>query len=62
MTEIEKGYEAQGFKLPTRWDWDRVAIERRKWDIEPIYVPICGGPGVAAWGVPIVNGKHLKHP
>ncbi len=61
MTTIEQNYEAQGYKLPDRWDWESVALERTKWNIEPIYVPIGGGPGVAAWGIPMIAGELLKH-
>ena len=61
-TEIEKGYEEQGYKLPEGWTWERVAALREKWDVGAIYVPEAVDGGVVGWGVPVVDGKFLKHP
>lgn len=55
-------YEAQGYTLPEGWDAARIYTTQQLWDIHPIFVPLGNAPGVTAWGVPLVNGSHLKHP
>jgi hypothetical protein len=61
-SDIEQSYLEQGYRLPDELSWDIVERHRRRWDIGPIYVPIAIGGGCIVWGVPIIDGKHLKHP
>lgn len=52
MTEIEQAYVERGYALPSGWTWPMVAIQRVKWDISPIFVPVANAAGCVAWGVP----------
>jgi len=61
-TAIEQSYLDQGYVLPEPLTWDDVAQMRTRSEVEPILVPLGFAPGCLAWGVPIVEGKHLKHP
>lgn len=61
MTKIEQGYEAQGYRLPVGWTWERVADVRNEYGIDPIRVPVALGPGCCAWGTPMIDGKFLTH-
>ena len=60
-TEIEQGYESQGFKLPDGWTWERVGEERARLDIKAIYVPLGSTSGVVGWGVPMTDGGYMTH-
>jgi hypothetical protein len=63
-TKIEAGYVEQGYKLPAQFigGWGQVAELRARYDIDPIYVPVAGGYGTIAWGVPIAaNGRFMRH-
>lgn len=61
-TAIEQSYIDQGYVLPELLTWVDVDQHRARWDIDAIFVPLEFAPGCLAWGVPIVDGKHLKHP
>jgi hypothetical protein len=61
MTEIEIGYESQGFKLPDGMTWEHVATARAKYEIGAIYVPIVTASGCVGWGVPMIGGRFLQH-
>jgi hypothetical protein len=61
-TAIEQSYLDQGYVLPEPLTWEMVAERRARWDIDPIFVPLGFAPGCLAWGVPYIDGKHLKHP
>lgn len=62
-TDIEQSYLDQGYVLPDGMTWADVAERRACWGIDPIHVPIARTPGTCiGWGVPIVDGRHLKHP
>jgi hypothetical protein len=61
-TDIELSYLEQGYQLPDGLDWARVAALRARRDIDPIFVPLTLSPGCIGWGVPFVDGRHLRHP
>jgi hypothetical protein len=61
-TDLELSYLEQGYQLPDGLDWARVAALRARWDIDPIFVPLTLSPGCIGWGVPMVDGRHLRHP
>lgn len=61
-TAIEQSYLDQGYVLPAPLTWEDVAERRVRWEIDPIFVPLAFAPGCLSWGVPIIDGKHLKHP
>jgi hypothetical protein len=61
-SDIERSYEAQGYRLPDGLTWDMVAERRARWAIAAIYVPIAVTPGCVGWGVPHVGGVPLRHP
>lgn len=67
MTEIdaptatEQGYLDQGYQLPDGITWRMVHDVRATRDIAEIYVPVALAAGCAAWGVPYIGGKPLKH-
>lgn len=70
-SDIERGYIEQGYQLPSGLTWEDVARSRARWDIAPQMVPVCvsahavpaGVPAnaVIGWGVPIINGRYLRH-
>lgn len=42
------------YVLPAGWTWDRVTLERAKWDIGGHMLPLATVPGVCVgWGVPL---------
>jgi hypothetical protein len=61
VTAIERGYVLQGWKVPNGWTTDRIALERAQYEVDEIYVPIASAHGIIAWGVPIIEGKPLRH-
>ena len=61
-SEIERSYVEQGYRLPEGLTWQAVEASRRKWDIDPVMVPVTIAPGCVGWGVPFIDGKPLKHP
>lgn len=61
-SDIERSYIEQGYELPEGLDWDKVDRLRAKWDIAPIHVPLAVSPGCIGWGVPVVDGRPLRHP
>jgi hypothetical protein len=61
-TPIEQSYLDQGYVLPAGLSWESVAQARARWDIEEIFVPVALAPGCIGWGVPFVDGRHLRHP
>jgi hypothetical protein len=61
-TEIERSYVEQGYRLPEGLTWEKVARLRAHWEVRDIFVPIASGPECIGWGVPLVDGRHLKHP
>jgi hypothetical protein len=61
-TRIERSYLEQGYCLPEGLTWERVAELRRRWDVDPVFVPLARSPGCIGWGVPFIAGRPLKHP
>jgi hypothetical protein len=61
-TDIELSYLEQGYELPDGLDWERVAALRTRWEVDPVFVPLALSPGCIGWGVPFVDGRHLRHP
>ena len=61
-TPIEQACLDQGYILPPGLLWEAVTEARVRWDIDPIFVPVALAPGCIGWGVPFVDGKHLRHP
>jgi hypothetical protein len=61
-TPIEQSYLDQGYVLPEPLTWADVAELRARWEVDAIFVPLGFAPGCLAWGVPIDDGRHLKHP
>jgi len=55
-------YRAQGYQFPEGWTEADVLREQKRLHMEHIYVPVCVVPGVVGWGVPMVDGKYMKHP
>lgn len=51
----------KGYALPAGWTWERVAMKRAEWDIEPTYLPLVSCSGATAWGVPLIDGKPARH-
>lgn len=42
------------YSLPTGWTWERVTLERAKWDIGENLLPLAVVSGVCVgWGVPL---------
>lgn len=62
MTIYEESYVAQGYVPPDNLPWDSISESRKRWSIPDHLVPVAICDGTAwAWGVPIINGKFLKH-
>ncbi len=61
MTQIERDYVAQGYKLPDGYTWEHVAAQRAEFKIAGIYVPVATGGGACAWGVPMRDGEFLTY-
>ena len=61
-TEIEQSYLHQGYRLPEGLTWTMVGERRKRWAIDPLFVPIEVAPACIGWGVPYIRGKPLAHP
>ena len=61
LSEIERGYVAQGYCLPDGITWEMVHEARAKWGTPDFMVPVVVVPGVCVgWAVPRVNGKPMR--
>jgi hypothetical protein len=60
LTKVEQCYVEQGYRLPPGITWAMVHAARKCIDpVRDIDVPLASAGGCTAWGVPIIDGKHL---
>lgn len=52
LTDIEKRYVAQGYRLPPGLTWLDVRTDRDLLGLEPWLVPIDVAPNLCAWSIP----------
>jgi len=60
-TNIELSCLNQGYSLPRGLTSAMVAERLMNWGVHPSFVPIGVAPGCVGWGIPLVDGKALKH-
>jgi hypothetical protein len=60
QTKVERHYVEQGYSLPAGITWAMVSAARSHISpVRDIDVPVATASGCTAWGVPIIDGKHL---
>jgi len=47
------------FMLPEPLTWKMVAASRRRWNHDPSHAPLACGPGVVAWGRPLLSNYQI---
>ena len=63
LSDIERGYVEQGYRLPEGYTWGIVHRMRERYGTPDFMVPVVVVPGkVAGWGVPWMNGKPMRRP